>query len=155
MALSGRLTLLCSRIGRDDVIAFLEDALEGHVERVGAVEREDEAFQLVAVKELVEAMPAVVEGPLGGEGHLVARRGPDWPGSRGQSVHGLVDRLRLRKTRRGVVEINHGCFGCRRGVPPKGGTPTSGLRSMSIVASGVNQSRPGSCILQTVELSKR
>ena len=60
------------QVGGDDVIAVAEDALEGHVEGVGAVEGEGEAFRPLAVEELVEQVAAVVEGAFGGQGHLVA-----------------------------------------------------------------------------------
>ena len=94
-------------VGGDDVIAFFQDALEGHVERVGAVEREDEALRLLAMKELVEPMPAIVEGAFGGQGHLVP--GPARIGEvvAGEVVQGLVDRLGLGETRGGVVEVDH------------------------------------------------
>src|SRR5205085_11991043 len=41
-------------VASDDVIARAEHALEGHVEGVGAVEREDEALGFLAVEELIE-----------------------------------------------------------------------------------------------------
>jgi len=53
------------------MIAVAEDALECHVERVGAVEREDEALRPFAVEKLIQEMPAIIEGALGGEGHFM------------------------------------------------------------------------------------
>ena len=60
-----------------------------------------------AVEELVEQMPAVVEGALGGEGHLVP--GPAGVGQRlpGEAVQGLVDGFGLGETGGGVVEVDH------------------------------------------------
>ena len=39
-------------VGGDDVIALAQHALEGHVERVGAIEREDEPLLRLAVEEV-------------------------------------------------------------------------------------------------------
>ena len=94
-------------VGGDDVIAVVEDALEGHVEGVGAVEGEDEALRRLAVEELVEQVPAVVEGALGGEGHLVAGAAGVGQARAREGVEGLVDGLGLGKTGGGVVEIDH------------------------------------------------
>ena len=61
----------CAQVRRDDVIARIQDALEGDIERVGAIERENESLGRRAVKELIEPMPAVVEDALGRQRHLV------------------------------------------------------------------------------------
>src|SRR5262245_36790407 len=63
-------------IGRNDVVAVPEYALEGHVESIGAVEREDESLWPIAVKELIQEMPAIIQGAFGGERHLVPA--PAW-----------------------------------------------------------------------------
>src|SRR5262245_9535 len=91
------------------MVARLQHALECHVQGVGAVQREDEPFRCPTVEEPVKPMSAVVEGMFRGEGHLVtgpARVGNARPP---ESVHGLVDGLRLRERRRGVVEVNGHC----------------------------------------------
>src|SRR5262249_24019472 len=96
--------------GGDDVVARGEHALEGHVERVGAVEREDEAVGRRAAEELVEAVPRVVEDALGGQGHLVAGAAGGGQRRAGEAGQGLVNRLRLGKAGGGVVEVDHGGF---------------------------------------------
>ncbi len=53
-------------VGGDHVIAVGQHALDGHIERVGRVEREDKALWLLAVEKLVQLVPAVVEGAFGG-----------------------------------------------------------------------------------------
>ena len=53
------------------MIAIVEDALEGHVQRISAVQREDEAFGFTAAEQLVQAMAGVIEDGLGREGHPV------------------------------------------------------------------------------------
>ena len=112
------------QVGGDDVIAVGEDALEGHVEGVGAVEREDEAFRLLAVEELVEQMAAVVEGVFGGEGHLVA--GPAGVGKvmPREAIEGLVDGFGFGETGGGVVEVDHD--GCSLGRSSRSRTITDG-----------------------------
>ena len=84
----------------------MQHALESHVQSIGAIEREDEALRILAVKELVEPMPAVIEHALGGQGHLVP--GPPRIGQvlAGKVVQGLVDRLGLGETRGCVVEVD-------------------------------------------------
>ena len=97
----------------------MSDALERHVEGVGAVEREDEALRAFAVEELVEPVAAVVEGALGGEGHLVP--GPAGVGEvvPGEAVERLVDGLGLGETGGGVVEVDgHGSTLDGTGIAP-------------------------------------
>src|SRR5262249_43729772 len=69
-------------------------------------EGEDPAFRLLAAEELVEQVPAVVQGVLGGQGHLVA--GPAGVGEAlaCEGVEGLVDGLGLGEAGGGVVEVD-------------------------------------------------
>ena len=60
------------------------------------------------MKKLVEPMPAIIEHPLGGQGHLVSRPARIGQVLPGKAIHGLVDRLGLGETRGGVIEIDHG-----------------------------------------------
>ena len=94
-------------VGGDDVIARRQHALERHVEGVGAVEREDKPLRPLAVEELVEQVPAVVEGALGGQRHLVAGAAGIGQVVPGEAVEGLVDALGLGEAGGGVVEVDH------------------------------------------------
>src|SRR5207248_6131558 len=89
------------------MIALVEDALEGHVEGVGAVEREGESLRRLAVEQLVEQMAAVVQGMLGGQRHLVSGAAGIGEAPARESVESLVDGLRFGITGSGVVEVNH------------------------------------------------
>jgi len=89
-ARNGRLTLFVFQVGGDDVLAVAEDALEGHVEGVGAVEGEGEAFRPLAVEELVEEVAAVVEGASAARASC-GRRGRGWRGLARESVERPVD----------------------------------------------------------------
>ena len=100
------------QVDRDDVVAGIEHALEGDVERVGAVESEDQPLRPGPVEELVEPVPAVVEDALGRDGHLVP--GPAGVGKlrAAEAIQCRVDGFRLRKTGGGVVEVGgHGDAG--------------------------------------------
>src|SRR5262249_38236687 len=96
------------QVRRDDVIALLQHALERHVQRVGAVEREDESVRPFAVEELIQEVPAIVEGAFGGEGHLVPRPAGIGQLAAGEAIQSLINRLRLREAGGGVVEVDHG-----------------------------------------------
>ena len=95
------------QVGGDDVVAFLEHPLEGHIERVGAVEREDEALGRFAVEELVEHVAGVVQGVLGRQGHLVAGAARVSEVLAGEAVKGLVNGFGLGETGGGVIEVDH------------------------------------------------
>jgi hypothetical protein len=92
----------------DDVIAALEHALECHVKRIGAIEREHEPFRPFAAEEAIEPVPRIVERVLGGQSHLVpgsARIGQRLPR---ELVERLIDRLGLGERSSCVVEVDHG-----------------------------------------------
>src|SRR5262249_33686614 len=57
--------------------------------------------------ELVEQVAGVVEGALGGQGHLVAGAAGVGEALPGEAVERLVDGLGLGEAGRGVVEVNH------------------------------------------------
>src|SRR5262249_13040032 len=93
------------QVGGDDVGGVVQHALERHVQGVGAVEGEDEPVGAAAVEEPVEPVAGVVEGVLGGQGHLVP--GPAGVGQRvpGEVVEGGVYALGLRETGGRVIEV--------------------------------------------------
>ena len=98
------------QVGRDDVVAGLDHALDRQVQSVGAVVSEDPALGRLAAKELVEPMSRVVEHPLGRHGHpMPGPAGVGQAGSR-EAVEGLIDRLGLGEAGGGVVEVDHGSF---------------------------------------------
>src|SRR5260370_21747495 len=114
------------QVGRDDVIAIGKDSLERHVQRVRAVEGEDESLRPVAVKELIEQMPAVVERALGRQSHLVPRPSRIGEIIPRKAIERLIDRLRLGETRGGVVEVDHAAGSDFCPLPSKfGGNPGS------------------------------
>ena len=129
------------QVGGDDVVAVVQDALEGHVQRVGAVEGEDEALGRLAVEELVEQVAGVVEGALGGQGHLV-------PGAAGvgevvarEAVEGLVDAPRAwgnwwRRCRGRFMACRH----CGRGSRS---ATRFGATGLSATTSGSDIGRDG------------
>ncbi len=95
------------QIGRNDMVSLRQQALECHVQGIGAVESEDEALGSFAVEELVEQMAGIVEGAFGSQCHLV-------PGSTrvgevlaGEAVESLIDGFGLGETGGGVIEVNH------------------------------------------------
>src|SRR5262249_49097804 len=59
-------------------------------------------------EELVEQVAGVVEGVLGGEGHLVAGAAGVGQALAREVVEGLVDGLGLGEAGGGVVEVDHG-----------------------------------------------
>lgn len=95
------------QIGCDDVITRPQHAFDGHVQRVGAVEGQSPALDALAMKKLIEAMPAIFQDALRGQRQPmtgstgVAELFPRTP------IHRQIDTLRLGKTRRRIVEINH------------------------------------------------
>src|SRR5262249_25069354 len=105
-------------VGGDGVIASFEHALEGHVQAVGGVQGEDESCRVIAFEELVEQVTRVLEDTLRGQRHAMAST--TWIGQRLASklVERAIDALRLGKTRRGVIEVDHEfLYGVRR-YPP-------------------------------------
>src|SRR5262249_37764575 len=67
----------------------------------------DEAFRLLPAEELVEQVAAVVEGALGGQGHLVSGAAGVGELRAREGVERPVDGLRLGEAGRGVVEVDH------------------------------------------------
>jgi hypothetical protein len=111
-----RPALSSAKVPSRNVIAVRENALECHVQGVGAVESEDEALRFAAVKELVEQMASFVERMLGGESHLVSSAAGIGETLAREAVEGLIDGFGLGKTRRGVVEVDHRRLQTRRAV---------------------------------------
>ena len=95
----------------DHVVARLDRPLDGQVQPIGAVEREDPALGALPLEELVEGVPAVVEDPLRGQGHPVARPTGVGQGRPGKLVERLIDGLGLGEAGGGIVEVDHGRAG--------------------------------------------
>ena len=105
IARSGRLTLLCSRSVVMTWSPVCSTPLNAMLRASVQLSVKTNRSGLLAVEEAVEPVPAVVEGVLGGQGHLVP--GPAGVGELrpGEAVEGLVDGLRLGETGGGVVEV--------------------------------------------------
>src|SRR5262245_55179412 len=122
------------------MVASAKHTLHCHIEGVGAIESEYESLGGGAVKKLIQPMPAIIERLLSRERHLV----PASPGicqrCPRELIHCAVDRLRLRKTRRGIVEVDH----AQIILMPIGGVPMNEALSAqhtSRIASGLCRCR--------------
>ena len=104
----------------DDVrrVVFVQHALDGHVQRIGAVHGEDQPPVVVAVDQAGEFKAHVIEHLLGAHGHAMPR-----PAGVGRILGEEPDHRgghlgRLGKTRCCVVEVDHvdEAWGVRLGV---------------------------------------
>jgi hypothetical protein len=93
---------------RDDVVALPEEALEGEVQAVGGVEREDDAVGALRAEEPRDGLAAALDPFLRLDGQAVARA-TGVPGmAAGELVHRAVDGFWLRPRGGGVVQVDHG-----------------------------------------------
>src|SRR5438874_13807806 len=89
------------------MIPLNQEALKRHVESVGAIQGENEALRPLAVEELIEKVPAIVQSMLCSQSHFMPGATRIGEIGAGEAVQSLIDRLRLGKTGGGVVEIDH------------------------------------------------
>jgi hypothetical protein len=90
------------------MITLIQHALEGHVERIGAIERKNKPLRAFAVKKLIQQMPAIIESTFSRQRHLVPRSARVGEILARETVKGLINGFRLGKTGGSVVEVDHG-----------------------------------------------
>ena len=92
--------------GRDDMVARPDDAANGEVQHVGAVEAEDDVRRIVGADQFGHAAPGPLDDAVGLQRFAIAAaavRGADFALV---AIDGVVDGLRLGPGRGGVVEID-------------------------------------------------
>ena len=92
--------------GRDDVVARPDDAANGQVQHVGAVEAEDDVRRIAGADQFGDALPGPLDDAIRFLRFAIAAaavRGADFALV---AVDGVVDGLRLGPAGGGVVEID-------------------------------------------------
>ena len=97
-------------VGRDHVVAGLEQALDGQIQPVGAVVSEDPALGRFATKELIESVSRLIEHLFGRQGHPMSSAPGVCQTRSRESIHRLIDGFWFGKAGSGVIEVNHGPF---------------------------------------------
>lgn len=95
-------------VGRDDVVARLEEALEGEIERLSAAGGENDSASVMVAEELRDAEPGLCGGASDLNGGSVAASAKRSADCLLVAIDRHVNSVRLGKAGGGVIEVDAG-----------------------------------------------